>query len=384
MKSFLTYQTNLIYFFRNFGYNGDIESNALLKSEGMGWMDKIFRLIIVTICATVLFAISPILKDLYNEKVMGAKKDQNHQVENTFIQYTSAKSMKGSVSEYLGKSETDVIKQFGTPSRKKPSDYDYTWYIYDKDTSHYMQLGIENGKVVTVFVAGDKINVSPFLIGEHYEDVSDNGSVNDKVSFSVKDNQYTFNLKPDELNERPLIPCKNGFAQLYFDRFTGVLLGVRYLDPKTLVKQRPYELIYTGKLINAKKLSSSEQAIVDREEERQILDLTNIYRARMHEGTLKWNNQAAKVALGHSVDMVNNHYFDHTSPKYGTFADRLNKDHVVYQIAGENIAANYVDGISSVYGWINSKGHRENFYNKNFTSLGVGSYKKYQTQNFIK
>ncbi|MBP0724785.1 CAP domain-containing protein [Bacillus sp. RG28] len=347
-------------------------------------MDKFFKLIIVTIFATVLFAISPVLKDLYNEKIMGTKKDQNHQVENTFIQYTSAKNMKGSVAEYLGKNVADVIKQFGTPSRKQPSEYDYTWYIYDKDSSHYTQFGIEKGKVVTVFVAGDKINVSPFLIGEHYEDVSDNGSVNDKLSFSIHDNQYTFKLKPNELNERPLIPCKNGFAQLYFDRFTGVLLGIRYLDPKTLVKQRPYELIYTGKLINAKKLSSSEQAIVDREEERQILSLTNIYRARMHESNLKWNNQAAKVALGHSIDMVNNHYFDHNSPKYGTFADRLNKDHVVYQLAGENIAANYVDGISSVYGWINSKGHRENFYNKNFTSLGVGSYKKYQTQNFIK
>jgi len=347
-------------------------------------MDKFFKLIIVTIFATVLFAISPVLKNLYNDKIIGTKKDQNHQLENTFIQYTSAKSMKGSVAEYLGKNESDVIKQFGTPSRKKPSEYDYTWYIYDKDTSHYLQFGIENGKVVTVFVAGDKINVSPFLIGEHYEDVSDNGSVNDKVSFSINDNQYTFKLKPTDLNERPLIPCKNGFAQLYFDRFTGVLLGIRYLDPKTLVKQRPYELIYTGKLINAKKLSSSEQAIVDREEERQILTLTNIYRARMHERTLKWNNQAAKVALGHSIDMVNNHYFDHNSPKYGTFADRLKKDHVVYQLAGENIAANYVDGISSVYGWINSKGHRENFYNKNFTTLGVGSYKKYQTQNFIK
>ena len=361
-----------------------METNGLLNSEGMSWMDKIFKLIFVTICATVLFAISPVLKDLYNTKMMGTKKAPENLVENTFIQYTSAKSMKGSVSEYLGKNTADVIKQFGTPSRKKPSEYDYTWYIYDKDPSQYIQFGIENGKVVTVFVAGDKINVSPFSIGEHYEDVSDNGNVNDKVSFSIKYNQYTFKLKPDELNERPLIPCKNGFAQLYFDRFTGVLLGIRYLDPETLVKQRPYELIYTGKLLNAKKLSQADQAVVDREEEQEILSLTNIYRTRMHVRTLKWNNQAAKVALGHSVDMVNNHYFDHNSPKYGTLADRLNKDHVAYQLAGENIAANYVDGISSVYGWINSKGHRENFFNKNFNSLGVGSYNKYQTQNFIK
>ncbi|MBR8644979.1 hypothetical protein KEH51_13740 [[Brevibacterium] frigoritolerans] len=35
-------------------------------------------------------------------------------------------------------------------------------------------------------------------------------------------------------------------------------------------------------------------------------------------------------------------------------------------------------------GWLNSKGHRDAMLNEEFTGLGVGVYKNYYTQNFIK
>jgi uncharacterized protein YkwD len=75
--------------------------------------------------------------------------------------------------------------------------------------------------------------------------------------------------------------------------------------------------------------------------------------------------------------------FSHTSEKFGELSDRLDVGDVFYQLAGENIAANYIDGPAVVEGWLNSKGHRETLLNKEYTHLGVGVYHKYFTQNFI-
>jgi uncharacterized protein YkwD len=348
-------------------------------------MEKLLKLFFFTISFITVFMFSPLIKGWFSNITTVKHFQRANEVNLPMIEHTDIKSAKYSVSQYIGKREQDILKIYGKPTRKVPSQYDYDWLIYDKDPSKYIQFGVLNGKIVTVFVAGNSIDVSPFLIGSHYEESIDNVSLHEQVSFSILNNQYTFKLSTTDLHERPLVSLdNNSFAQLYFDRFTGSLLGVRFISPETLIKQRPYELVYSGKLINAKTLNTSHQTIVDREEERQIFNLTNVYRKRMNLTTLKWNKEAAKVALGHSKDMVKHKYFDHYSNLYGSLADRLNDANVAYRLAGENISANYVDGIASVYGWINSKGHRVNMYKKEYTSLGVGAYNKYYTQNFIK
>jgi uncharacterized protein YkwD len=347
-------------------------------------MEKLLKLFFFTTSFIAVFVFSPLVIDWFTNFTSMKEFKRVEEVQLPMIEHIDTKSVTYSVSLYIGKYEKDVLKNYGKPTRKVPSQYDYDWLIYDKDPSNYIQFGIQNSKVVTVFAAGNKIDVSPFLIGSHYEESIDNIDLHENVSFFILSNQYTFKLTSTDLHERPLVPVNNSFAQLYFDRFTGSLLGVRFNSPETLIKQRPYELVYSGKLLNAKPLDDTKQSIVDREEEKQIFNLTNVYRNRLNLSTLKWNKEASKVAFGHSIDMVNNKYFDHHSKLYGSLGDRLNDARVPYRLAGENISANYVDGIASVYGWINSKGHRVNMYKKDYTSLGVGAYKKYYTQNFIK
>lgn len=86
----------------------------------------------------------------------------------------------------------------------------------------------------------------------------------------------------------------------------------------------------------------------------------------------------------HSNDMKENEYFSHESPTNGSLADRLKAEDVAYQMAGENIAAQYIDGIAAMEGWLNSKGHRDTLLNPDFTRLGVGVNEVYYTQNFIR
>jgi uncharacterized protein YkwD len=164
---------------------------------------------------------------------------------------------------------------------------------------------------------------------------------------------------------------------------TVILSSVRYLDAQTLIKQRPYELIYRGELLSARELTDEEWKLVEMGSSQQILDITNMIRKRHELTIVNWHEEIAQVAFLHSKDMKENEYFAHDSPTKGGLADRLKVGEIKYHLAGENIAAKYVDGIAAVEGWLNSKGHRETLLNNEFTHLGVGVYEKYYTQNFI-
>ena len=77
-------------------------------------------------------------------------------------------------------------------------------------------------------------------------------------------------------------------------------------------------------------------------------------------------------------DMVNNNYFSHTSPTYGSPFDMIKNFGISYKTAGENIAGNSSNS-SAVNAWMNSEGHRANILNSsfNYTGIGVVSSAKY-------
>lgn len=282
----------------------------------------------------------------------------------------------------IGSSVKDLQKEYGEPTRKDPSSYEYEWWIYNKKDTEYFQVGILDNKVVTVFAVGEDVNISPYNIGQAVGDIYTTTPIETNISLQYEDSSYRFELSEDEINNRPLIRMGDFYAQLYFDKFTGTLSSVRYMDARTLLQLRPYEMVYRGELVEAPTEVPENQA-VEEGNERQILDITNIFRKRFGLNSVQWDEDTAKVALGHSIDMYETKTFSHTSDQYGELEDRLEAGEVFYQLAGENIAAGYTDAPSVMEGWLNSKGHRECLLNENFTHLGVGVYQKYYTQNFI-
>ena len=307
-----------------------------------------------------------------------------------------AKSNKGGASNYdipdrpdiglsilIGKSLQEVEKALGKPARIDKSGYDYDWYIYNLDLNKYVQVGVVNQKVVTVYAIGPQANVDPFTIGMPLEEIFTSFAIHTNILMQYEGNEYRIELTDTDVNTMPLIQFGDIFAQLYIDRFTSSLSSVRFLDSETLIKQRPYEISYRGKLIEAGPLDSEEWHEVEEGAEKQIFDMTNVLRLRYELETLKWDEKTAEAAYEHSLDMYESNNFSHISDKYGNLSDRLKKAKVVYQSAGENIAANYIDAPAVMEGWLNSKGHRESLLNKDFTHIGVGVHRKYYTQNFI-
>lgn len=122
-------------------------------------------------------------------------------------------------------------------------------------------------------------------------------------------------------------------------------------------------------------------------DEQEIFNLINNQRTQNGLSALKIDSEVQKVARIKAQDMVNNNYFSHTSPTYGSPFDMLKSYKVSYNTAGENIAGNSSNS-GAVNAWMNSSGHRANILNKSFNYTGIGvvnspKYGKVYVQMFI-
>lgn len=282
----------------------------------------------------------------------------------------------------LGQDLDVAIAHFGQPTEKGPSYFNYEWLIFNHHPETYFQIGHSDNKIVTLFILGESLVQSPFTIGQTYAEVSDHVMIQQSITVDQQNGEYRFDLNEQDLRERPLVQLsEETFAQLYFDRHTNELVAIRLLDKETLLAQRPYKIVYRGTLEEIAPVFNKEE--IEQSNVKQIFYITNVLRERYGKTQLDWNEQVANVAFNHSKDMKENDYFDHYSPNHGDLENRLKSLDVHYLTAGENIAAEYPDGISAVMGWLNSEGHRETMLYDTFTDLGVGVYDKHYTQNFI-
>ena len=122
-------------------------------------------------------------------------------------------------------------------------------------------------------------------------------------------------------------------------------------------------------------------------DELETFNLINQQRAKNGLPALKIDPELQRVARIKAEDMVNNNYFSHTSPTYGSPFDMMKKFGISYKTAGENIAGNS-NNSSAVTAWMNSEGHRANILNNSFNYTGVGvvkgsKYGKIYVQMFI-
>ncbi|WP_307342199.1 CAP domain-containing protein [Metabacillus malikii] len=285
---------------------------------------------------------------------------------------------------FMHKSSEEINAILGEPDRIDPSAYDYDWWIYHISDQQYIQIGILNQKVVTVYGIGPEINAKPLKIGQSVQDVFKTVTVTPNLSMEYSGNSYRFEFSEEDMNTRPTVKIGELYVQLYIDKFDGILSSVRIMDAETFIKQRSYEVTYRGELIEPKEINEDKWSNIEVGAEKQILSITNMLRTRHNVPKVEWDEDTSKVAFRHSEDMRLKNYFSHETPDGKTLVDRLSELDIKYEMAGENIAAQYVDAIAASEGWLNSKGHRDTLLNEEFTHLGVGVDGLYYTQNFIK
>lgn len=143
----------------------------------------------------------------------------------------------------------------------------------------------------------------------------------------------------------------------------------------------------TGGSSSSGNTSSSTETSNMNSDEKEVFDLINKQRTNNGLAALKNDSEVQRVARIKAQDMVDNNYFSHTSPTYGSPFDMLKSFKISYKTAGENIAGNSSNS-SAVTAWMNSSGHKANILNSNFNYTGIEvvsspKYGKMYVQLFI-
>ena len=122
-------------------------------------------------------------------------------------------------------------------------------------------------------------------------------------------------------------------------------------------------------------------------DEQEVFNLVNAKRTATGLAALSIDAEVQKVARDKAQDMVDNNYFSHTSPTYGSPFDMMKNYGIKYNAAGENIAGNSSNS-GAVNAWMNSEGHKANILSNNYNYTGIGvvsspKYGKIYVQMFI-
>ncbi|MEK4494028.1 CAP domain-containing protein [Ureibacillus sp. FSL W8-0352] len=287
------------------------------------------------------------------------------------------------ISTYINQESKKLYKDFGEPSRIDKSAFGYEWWVYNYDNKSIAMFGVERGKIVQAYIAGEKLDVTPYKIGQTLDEIYRMTIVNPEITVNIGENIYTFSLTEYDMHTRILVKFDEVFAQLYIDQFTDTLIGIRFLNSETLVKHRPYEMTFVGDLIPTPNLNSYVLQQSNEGYSRQLFDIVNVFRQYEHLPALEWDVDTSIVAMEHSEEMYTENYVSHESPKFGSLKERLESHSVSYNEAGENLATAYFDAIEAAHGWFNSEDHRQLILNDDFTHVGSGVFINYYTQIFL-
>lgn len=286
----------------------------------------------------------------------------------------------------IGQKAEDAARMLGLPQRKDLSNLGYEWWVYNKKWNQYVQVGIQNGKVVDLYSNAPTWEMGAIKVGTPKAELAKRYKILNQIKFQYEGASFTVS---NSHKDRLLILVQDIPVIFYLDLHDGdKVTGFRMMTKELLVKSKSFDLewSYSGKApqLDSPKLTVEQKKKVQQGNERQSLDLVNVSRHRLGLSILRWNEQAALVARGHSQDMLVHQFFDHVSERtgYDPF-ERMKQGGIRFHTAGENIAMGYTDAIEAHHGWMNSIGHRKNILNKDFTTLGVGLAETYFTQNFV-
>jgi len=137
-------------------------------------------------------------------------------------------------------------------------------------------------------------------------------------------------------------------------------------EPETLVVEEP-----EAPQVEEPKAPADQNLSGLNAQEREMVEYVNQERTKAGLAPLQVDPDLARVARIKSQDMVDNGYFDHNSPTYGSPFEMLRSFGISYRAAGENIAKNR-SVIGAHTALMNSEGHRANILNPNFTHIGIG------------
>ena len=102
----------------------------------------------------------------------------------------------------------------------------------------------------------------------------------------------------------------------------------------------------------------------------EVIRLVNKQRTANGLSKFTASNKLSDVAQTRAKELTES--YSHTRPDGSSCFTALREANIDYTAAGENIAAGYSTPEAVVEGWMNSKAHRANILNPNYSKIGVG------------
>ena len=117
--------------------------------------------------------------------------------------------------------------------------------------------------------------------------------------------------------------------------------------------------------------SDGSEAAGVNSEEQNVFEKVNEERAEQGLESYELDEELSEVARMKSQDMVDNDYFDHESPTYGSPGEMVRSEGIRYTVIGENIAV--AGNINTAHAQLMaSSSHRSSILNRNYTHVGIG------------
>lgn len=280
----------------------------------------------------------------------------------------------GNRSVYIGMPYDDVLTQFGDPADVLPSEYGFAWNIFHENFQNYIQIGVSGNRVVGIYTNSPRFSYQGISAGASITDV--NMVFESPLAYIRKGTtKYIMEGVNDDRTKMELFLIDNVYVTVFYDVFkNNSVTSVNIIEYDT---EQSFRRLYG----------------VPSEALRESFELQNFYvtnALRVREGfpAFSYHNGIAKVAYGHSLEMAENVYFDHTDLSGGSVGERAKAGNVAYRAAGENIAMGAQNSLHMHELLMNSEGHRKNLLS-DYNAMGVGvafseDDTPYLTQNFLK
>jgi uncharacterized protein YkwD len=117
------------------------------------------------------------------------------------------------------------------------------------------------------------------------------------------------------------------------------------------------------------------------DEEKGVIELTNVERKKAGLSPLKANPLLMAAARGHGENMAKQDKLDHVLDDKKP-ADRVKAAGYRFAAVGENIAWNQKDPAQVLESWMNSEGHKANILGKDYLEIGVACVKNAKGERY--
>lgn len=200
------------------------------------------------------------------------------------------------IGQYVGETIDLLEKKQGRPLRIETTSYGYEWWIYGDNEKDYFQVGVsKQGKVISMFVLGSILDVSPFKVGMDIAEVYQLTPLYPTFSIEYENKDYTIELSENDLNYHPLVIFeKNVFSILMVDRETNKINAIRYVDEQTLLQSDIYEVFPQNEGITKKEPATE---LEDEKGKIKEVEVTlNALRKRYNLPELTYNKELSSIA----------------------------------------------------------------------------------------